>query len=153
MHFSFSLLRIKGLYMFRALLAHPQEVLNKRHLVYCVRIMLVGCGMVAVSLQTTATQYTKCSLFSTSWGWASNARNMQRSLKWNVHHVGFIILINYVLRDWMGSKSASYSDGTGCQCRRAVWLSYLNFFLAMLTNYGIHFKLRHNRFLPNPCQY
>jgi hypothetical protein len=26
MHFSFSLLRLKGLYMFRALLAHPQEV-------------------------------------------------------------------------------------------------------------------------------
>jgi hypothetical protein len=28
MHFLFSLLRIKGLYMFRALLAHPQEVLR-----------------------------------------------------------------------------------------------------------------------------
>jgi hypothetical protein len=32
MHFLFSLLRIKGLYMFQALLAHPQEALNKRHL-------------------------------------------------------------------------------------------------------------------------
>jgi hypothetical protein len=31
MHFLFSLLRIKGLYMFRALLAHPQEALHKRH--------------------------------------------------------------------------------------------------------------------------
>jgi hypothetical protein len=50
-HFSFSLLRIKGLYMFRALLAHPQEVLHKQHLVYCVRIMSVGCGTVSVSLQ------------------------------------------------------------------------------------------------------
>jgi hypothetical protein len=29
--------------MFRALLAHPQEALNKRHLVYCVRVMSVGC--------------------------------------------------------------------------------------------------------------
>jgi hypothetical protein len=28
MHFLFSLLRIKGLYMFRALLAHPQEALH-----------------------------------------------------------------------------------------------------------------------------
>jgi hypothetical protein len=37
--------------MFRALLAHPQEALNKRHLVYCMRIMSVGCGTVAVSLQ------------------------------------------------------------------------------------------------------
>jgi hypothetical protein len=43
MHFLFSLLRIKGLYMFRALLAYPQEVLHKRHLVYCVRVMSVGC--------------------------------------------------------------------------------------------------------------
>jgi hypothetical protein len=36
--------------MFRALLAHPQETLHKRHLVYCVRVMSVGCGTVAVSL-------------------------------------------------------------------------------------------------------
>jgi hypothetical protein len=43
MHFLFNLLRIKGLYMFRALLAYPQEALNKRHLVYCVRVMSVGC--------------------------------------------------------------------------------------------------------------
>jgi hypothetical protein len=32
--------------MFRALLAHPQEVTHKRHLVYCVRIMSVCCGTV-----------------------------------------------------------------------------------------------------------
>jgi hypothetical protein len=37
MHFLISLLRIMGLYMYRALLAaHPQEVLHKWHLVYCV---------------------------------------------------------------------------------------------------------------------
>jgi hypothetical protein len=35
MHFLFNLLRIKGLYMFRALLAHPQEVPHKQHLIYC----------------------------------------------------------------------------------------------------------------------
>jgi hypothetical protein len=29
--------------MFRTLLAHPQEALQKRHLVYCVRVMPVGC--------------------------------------------------------------------------------------------------------------
>jgi hypothetical protein len=39
MNFLFSLLRIKGLYMFRAILAHSQEALHKRHLVYCVRVM------------------------------------------------------------------------------------------------------------------
>jgi hypothetical protein len=36
MHFMFSLLRIRGLYMFRGLLAHRQEALHNRHLVYCV---------------------------------------------------------------------------------------------------------------------
>jgi hypothetical protein len=46
--FLFSLLRIKCLYIFRALLAHPQEALHKRHLVYCVRVMSVGCTRVAV---------------------------------------------------------------------------------------------------------
>jgi hypothetical protein len=43
MHFLFNLLRMKGLYMFRALLAHPQEALHVWHLVYCVRVMSVGC--------------------------------------------------------------------------------------------------------------
>jgi hypothetical protein len=37
MHFLFSLLGIKGLNMFRALLAHPQEALRKRHLVLYAR--------------------------------------------------------------------------------------------------------------------
>jgi hypothetical protein len=32
MHVLFSLFRIKGLYTFRKLLAHPQEALNKRQL-------------------------------------------------------------------------------------------------------------------------
>jgi hypothetical protein len=50
MHFSFNLLRIMGLYMFRALLAPPQEALHKRHLVYCVRIMSVGCATATYKL-------------------------------------------------------------------------------------------------------
>jgi hypothetical protein len=35
--------------MFRALIAHPQEILHKRHLVYCVRVVSFGCGTVEVS--------------------------------------------------------------------------------------------------------
>jgi hypothetical protein len=35
MHVLLNLLRINDLYMFRTLLAHPQEVLHKRHLVLC----------------------------------------------------------------------------------------------------------------------
>jgi hypothetical protein len=64
MHFSFNLLRIKGLYMFRALLAHPQEALHKRHLVYCVRIMSVGCGTVC---GTVAVSLQPCHWFSINW--------------------------------------------------------------------------------------
>jgi hypothetical protein len=44
--------------MFRALLTHPQEVLHKRHLVYFVRIMSVGYGTIAVSLQPCHSQLT-----------------------------------------------------------------------------------------------
>jgi hypothetical protein len=36
--------------MFRALFAHPQEVLHKRHLVYCERVMSVGYATIAVKL-------------------------------------------------------------------------------------------------------
>jgi hypothetical protein len=39
--------------MFRALLAHLQEALHKRHLVYCVRVTLVGFNiLIGVDLQT-----------------------------------------------------------------------------------------------------
>jgi hypothetical protein len=46
--------------MFRALLAHPQELLYKRHLVSCVRIMSVGGGTVSVKLQPCHSQLTLC---------------------------------------------------------------------------------------------
>src|SRR5215468_4345274 len=59
MHFLFSLLRIKGLYMFRALLAHPQEVLNKRHWVYCVRVMSVGCATILRSWHSQLTLHAR----------------------------------------------------------------------------------------------
>jgi hypothetical protein len=42
--------------MFQALLAHPQEALHKRHLVYCVRVMSVGCATIA--LQTWRSKLT-----------------------------------------------------------------------------------------------
>jgi hypothetical protein len=61
MHFSLNLLRIKGLYMFRALLAHPQEALNKHHLVYCVPVPRFQCftAIVTQPTDTIRTQYTK----------------------------------------------------------------------------------------------
>jgi hypothetical protein len=53
MHSLFSTLRIKTLYMFQALLAHPQEELHKRCLVYCVRVMSVGCTRFGVPTDIT----------------------------------------------------------------------------------------------------
>jgi hypothetical protein len=50
MHLLLNLLRIEGLYMFRALFAHPQETLHKRPLVYCVRVMSFGCTRIGVEL-------------------------------------------------------------------------------------------------------
>jgi hypothetical protein len=47
MHFLFNLLRIKGRYMFRELLAHPREALHKRHLVYCMHARNVPSAVCA----------------------------------------------------------------------------------------------------------
>jgi hypothetical protein len=58
MHFLFSLLRITGLYMVRALLVQLQEALHKRHLVYCVRVMSVGCPRIGVPHQFWCNQLT-----------------------------------------------------------------------------------------------
>jgi hypothetical protein len=57
MHILFSLVRIKGLYLFQPLLVHPQKALDNRHLVYCV-CMSVGCATIAVSLQSWHSQLT-----------------------------------------------------------------------------------------------
>jgi hypothetical protein len=48
----FNLLRINGLCMFRALLAHLQEALHKQHLVYCVRVMSVGSNRIGVEFRS-----------------------------------------------------------------------------------------------------
>jgi hypothetical protein len=45
MLFLFSLLRFKGLYTFRTLLAHPQEAFHKRHFVQCVRVVSAASGL------------------------------------------------------------------------------------------------------------
>jgi hypothetical protein len=43
-------LRMKGFYMFRALLAHLQEALHKRHSVYCVCVMSIGSTRIGMEL-------------------------------------------------------------------------------------------------------
>jgi hypothetical protein len=57
-HFLLNLLIIKGLYILWALLANPQEVLQNQHLVYCVRVMSVGCNRIPVPLQSWCNELT-----------------------------------------------------------------------------------------------
>jgi hypothetical protein len=38
--------------MFEALPAYPQEALQKQHLVYCLRVMSVGCNRIEVELSS-----------------------------------------------------------------------------------------------------
>jgi hypothetical protein len=52
MHVLCNLLRIKGLYMFPALLAQPLEALYKQHLVCCLRVLSVGLEWICVPLQS-----------------------------------------------------------------------------------------------------
>jgi hypothetical protein len=59
----FSLLRMKGLCMFRALLAPHQVALHKWHLVYCVRVMSVGLIRFGVSFQLQF-HFWKCEEFA-----------------------------------------------------------------------------------------
>jgi hypothetical protein len=75
--------------MFRALLAFSQEAIHKQHLVYCLRFAQSWCSQL-----TTRTQYTKCRLCSDSWGWISNARNMQRPLILNKQNKKCITLVS-----------------------------------------------------------
>jgi hypothetical protein len=68
MHFLFSLLRIKGVYVFRELLSHPQEALQTAIGVLreCYVSWLSQTIPEAAHLKTR-TQYTKCRLCSASW--------------------------------------------------------------------------------------
>jgi hypothetical protein len=86
--------------MFRALLAHLQEALHKRHLVYCVHVMSLAAIRIGVepilkaAKDITHMQYTKCHLCSASWGWASNAWNTQRPLILNRVNKKYITLFS-----------------------------------------------------------
>jgi hypothetical protein len=103
MHFLFNLLRTENLYMFRALLAHPQEELHSgTWYIACVLCQLAIPGLewntpvLVQPTDITRTQYTNCPLCSASWRWASNARKMQRLLvrnKLNKKCIMFFFLI------------------------------------------------------------
>jgi hypothetical protein len=113
MQFLFNLLRIKGLYMFRALIAHPQEVLHKLHLVYCVRIMSSSTPILVQPTDITRTKYAKCRLCSASWGWASNARNIQRHLILNKQNKKCITLVSLYWWDVYSEREGRLRCGGG----------------------------------------
>jgi hypothetical protein len=84
MHFLFNLLRIKSLCSATATVTQPTDIIP--------------------------TQYTKCRLFSASWGWASNARNMQRPLILNKLNEKWITLVSlYWLRKLIMNHLYSWS--------------------------------------------
>jgi hypothetical protein len=92
----------QSLYMFRALLAHPQEVLHKQHLVYCISIISVGC--VTVAVKQCHSQLTLYARIIPNVFCVAPTEDKQVMLEtcrgldvqqtdWKVHHVGFVILI------------------------------------------------------------
>jgi hypothetical protein len=121
MRFLINLLRMKSLYMFRALLARPKEALHKCHLLYCMRVMSVNCTRIGVKLvqptDITCMQYTKCHLWSISWGWAHNALNMYRPLilnKLNKKCITLVPLYWYTVRHGQQNTILIY-----CEARSA----------------------------------
>jgi hypothetical protein len=81
MHLSFNLLRVKGLYMFRALLAHSQGALYEQYLVYCVRIISVGCYQDWRGTPSRRTQLTYPARSTPSAVWVAPPANDQVRLE------------------------------------------------------------------------
>jgi hypothetical protein len=85
----------------------------KRHLVYWVH----GTPVLVQPTDMTRTQYTKCRLCRTSWGWASNALNMYRlSLlnKLNKKYVTLVSLHWCTLR--YGQQNISFNELRSFHC-------------------------------------
>jgi hypothetical protein len=95
MHFLFNLLRIKGLYTFRTLLAHLQEAHHKREDWNGTGISDTSSTPIVLQpTNITRTKYTKRCLCWVFWGWASNARNMYRPLILNKLNKKCIALVS-----------------------------------------------------------
>jgi hypothetical protein len=82
MHFSFSLLRIKSLYMFWSITWLSSGGVTQTAFgilrAHNVTWLWHDCSETNIVPQPTdiRTQYITCRLYSPSWGWGSNARNM-----------------------------------------------------------------------------
>jgi hypothetical protein len=128
----FNLSRIKDLYMFWALLAHPQEVLHKQHLVYCVLHQLAVPVLVQPT-DITSTQYTKCHFCSISWGWASNARNIKKSLILNKLYKKVSRWFHYT-DQWTGTGTEGKCPHTSTEACNTMqsWTTDLQFTLLEL---------------------
>jgi hypothetical protein len=83
MNFLFSLLRIKGLYIFRALFAHFQEVLHKRHVVYCVNVMSVGCSSTQILVRVMSVGCTGIGI--PRWFYCTDELLSQESIVLRIH--------------------------------------------------------------------
>jgi hypothetical protein len=147
MHFSFYLLRIKGLYMFRALLAHPQKALHKWHLVYCVRVMSADCATITVSQEELHKRHLQ--------SWYSqltlHARNIQSAVRVTSPEDEQVML-EICRGPWFSVnllKSASrwfhYTDILWCTVNKILWHIFdmmLKIWWIVLNIHRMYYKLK-----------
>jgi hypothetical protein len=126
--------------MFQALLAHPQEVLNKRHLVYWVLHQDWSKSSILVQpTDITRTQCTKCRLWIASWGWASNAQNMYRPLILNELNKYCITLVyNDKLCMMHGRQNIKIINQFYYRIMATMQSLYVSKCLIRLCNVGVH---------------
>jgi hypothetical protein len=111
LYFLFSLLRIKGVYMFRVLRAHSQEALHRRHLVYCVRIISVAHNSATALQYGKDRQATDC---NTIW----RMRVTCCITKTTDTHTECVIITAFLLQQW-------FLERTLLSCWWVTWLRNL----------------------------
>jgi hypothetical protein len=128
MHFLFNWLEIKSLYMFRAILTHLQEVLHRRHLVYFVRVVSVGCT--AANWQhTRSTSIPSASVCS-----RCDTGCCDTVCSYLQVHLRSHFIMNGVCVRWRGWIDLERLDGVGCleyDEDKAQVLSQLNIYWAL----------------------
>jgi hypothetical protein len=140
MQFLFNLLRINASACFEHYLLILKRRLTTDTWYICVRVMSVGCNRIGVELVSptvllqptdiTPTQYTKCHLFSASWWWANNGRNMQRPLILNKLNKKCITLVSLY---WYTMMHGQQNIKKPCQFPSIFFTLYFSRFTQIFT--------------------
>jgi hypothetical protein len=148
MHFSFNLVRIKGLYMFRALLAHSQEALHKQLMVHCVRIS-VGCGTVARNIQNAvcvALPEDEQVMLETCRGSWLSINWMKSASRWfHYTDISYISMpvINYLFQKHRMTSDSSNVLFVTVDRSDKCWRAYINFYCRYVNHIRIWPDLQH----------